>query len=319
MTSSTMIEQSATINHDGNSLEGTLSTPASGTTNKVMLLIAGSGPLDRNQNSAKVQLNLFNAIAECLAAAGCASIRYDKRGCGNSEGNYDATGHSDLVADANAWLQFIKAHPTLARLPTYLLGHSEGAAIAPQLLSMGTDIAGQILLCPFVEPFEQVMRRQAEKALAEIAALPGFKGKLIRFFVRLSGDQMNKQKKLIERIRATKKPTITIKKQVINAKWIREMIELDMPSIYATVTVPTLAVGGEKDLQSLPEDVNKLRELITQAPLQTNILTDLTHILRSDPEEPSTQRYTQLSLLDVDARLLSTITTWLNAQHIQSI
>jgi hypothetical protein len=83
--------------------------------------------------------------------------------------------------------------------------------------------------------------------LAEIAVLPGFKGKLIRFVLRLSGDQIAKQKKLIERIKKTSKTAIKIKKQVINAKWIREMVNLDARAIHASVNTNTLVIGGSKD------------------------------------------------------------------------
>ena len=92
-----VIEETVSINNGGVSLEGTLSLPASGESYQAVLLIASSGPIDRNQNTAQVQLNIFNAVATNLASAGIASIRYDKRGCGNSAGDYNSTGHSDLV------------------------------------------------------------------------------------------------------------------------------------------------------------------------------------------------------------------------------
>ena len=175
-------------------------------------------------------------------------------------------------------------------------------------------MAGQILLAPYLDNYETVIRRQAEKALEEIAVLEGFKGKLIRFFLRISGDQILKQKKLIERIRSNKKPTIKIKKQVINAKWIREMVQLDAIAIHEKVTVPTLVIGGEKDLQSLPGDVDKFKDLIT-APVQTHVFSDLTHIMRTDENAPSAQHYTALSLQPVDERVLNTVQSWLVQQR----
>jgi len=84
-----MIEATVLINSDGLSLEGALTLPSAdaSATDQVVLLIASSGPLDRDQNSAKGKLNIFNQIAEHLAASGIASLRYDKRGCDNSEGD----------------------------------------------------------------------------------------------------------------------------------------------------------------------------------------------------------------------------------------
>lgn len=275
-----------------------------------VLLLADSGPLDRNQNSVQVQLNIFSEMANYLAGQGIASIRYDKRGCGVSKGKFDSAGHSDLVADAQVWLDYLHQHSAVKDVPVYVLGHGEGSLIASQLSAHNSLLQGQVLLTPFVENFEHIIRRQAENALQDIAELEGFKGKLIRFFLRLSGDQLKKQTKLIQRIRKTRRDTLKIRKQVINAKWIREMVNLDARTIHATVSLPTLLIGGEKDLQCLPEDVAHVAELI-KAPVESHLLSDLTHILRSDPDKPSVQHYLMLTLEPVDRRLLEIIKNWL--------
>lgn len=314
MSDPSMIEESVSINNSDTSLEGTLSLPANGEYHQAVLLIPSSGPIDRNQNTAQVQLNIFNAVAASLASAGIVSVRYDKRGCGNSAGNYDSAGHSDLVSDAEAWLRYLQHDSPAKGLPIYILGHGEGTVISPQLIAHNNTVAGQILLAPYLDNYEIVIRRQAEKALDEIAVLKGFKGKMIRFFLRISGDQLLKQQKLIKRIRSSKKPTIKIKKQVINAKWIREMVQLNVIEIHQKVTLPTLAIGGEKDLQSLPSDIQKLAELLS-APVQTHVFSDLTHIMRIDLKAPSAQHYTELSLQPVDERVLNTVQNWLIQQR----
>lgn len=314
MNQSSVLEETITFENNDATLEGTLSLPEGQPVLQAVLMIAGSGPLDRNQNSLKVQLNLFNDIATHLAQSGIASLRYDKRGCGKSTGDYNSTGHSDLVNDAAAALRFLQEHTATSGSPMFILGHSEGTLIAPQVIARADNVSGQILLAPYVEEFTAVIRRQAEKALAEVATLPGFKGKLIRLFLRISGDQIKKQQKLIERIRKTSKPTIKIKKQVINAKWIREMAALDAPAIHAKSVLPTLAIGGAKDLQCLPGDVDKLQQIMS-VPIQTHVIPDLTHILRRDFKEASTQHYTELSLQPVDAELLDSVTRWLKDQR----
>lgn len=308
---STALAEDTIFFHNGDiKFEGTLTMPANPDVKQLVLLIADSGPLDRNQNSARVQLNLFNDIALHLANAGIASLRYDKRGCGNSKGKYDPAGHSDLITDAQAGLLFLQQHAALTNAELFLLGHGEGALIAAQLASAQPSIAGQILICPFLQNYAELIHQQAEKSLAEIKALPGFQGKLIRFFLRLSGDQIAKQKKLIERIKKSSKATLKVRKQTINAKWIREMVAIDAGAMYARPELPTLAIGGEKDLQSPPEDTRKLSEIV-KGPLDIHVLPDLTHILRCDPDEPSTQHYTQLSLQPVDADVLQIISDWL--------
>lgn len=304
-------------------MEGTLTLPKKGDVSAehsnnppikaVVLLLPDSGPLDRNQNSLQVQLNISNGIANHMATQGIASVRYDKRGCGVSKGQFDSAGHSDLVADAQAWLEHLQQMDSVSDAPLYVLGHGEGSLIAPQLCAANPKIQGQILLAPFVENFENIIRRQAENALREIAELDGFRGKLIRFFLRLSGDQIAKQKKLVKRIKKTKRDTLKIRKQVINAKWIREMVSNDASAIHSAVKVSSLIIGGEKDLQCLPTDVNKIADLLI-TPVQHHVFSDLTHILRADSGKPSVQNYLRLTLEDVDSRVLNTITTWLLEQ-----
>lgn len=308
-----MNEDTVTIENDGLTLEGTLCQPES-SPDSVVLLIADSGNLDRNQNSMKTQLNQFNAIAEHLAEAGIASLRYDKRGCAMSTGNFDITGHSDLVNDANAWTRFLRTHGDTAGKPLYLLGYGEGSLIAPQVIKTEPAVTGQILLCPFLDNYADVIQRQAETTLAEIAVLPGFKGKLIRFFLRISGDQIRKQKKLLARIRKSTKPMLKIRKQVINAKWIREMMSLDAEAIHNSIVTPTLIVAGAKDLQSPPTDASRLEQLLT-GPVQTHILPDMTHILKADLEAASTLRYSELSQQPIDPQLLNIITQWLKQER----
>ena len=318
---STFTETEVEVVSAGNSLKGSLVLPArnlsSGSiddTQIAVLLLSGSGKIDRNENAMQMQLNIFNDIAHYLAEHAIASVRYDKRGNGLSKGNFDTAGHTDLVADANAWLDFLANNPTTKNASLYIMGHSEGSLIASQLCSGNNFVKGQILLMPFVEEFESVIRRQAQNALDEIAILEGFKGTLIRFFLRFSGDQIAKQRKLINKIRKGRRDTFKIRKQAINAKWIREMLHLDAKAIHAAVTQPSLIIGGEKDLQCLPGDVEKIAALI-KGPTETRVFGNLTHILRADEGKPSVQNYVKLASQEVDRRVLTTAVSWLERQN----
>jgi len=64
------------------------------------LLLNGSGPLDRDSNMPKQRLDVANTLAHALAARGVASLRYDKRGVGESTGSYLSAGLSEETEDA---------------------------------------------------------------------------------------------------------------------------------------------------------------------------------------------------------------------------
>jgi len=91
------------------------------------------------------------------------------------------------------------------------------------------------------------------------------------------------------------------------------MLDLDATKIHSSVNIPTLAIAGEKDLQCLPGDVHKLKEHI-EGPLETHIIPDLTHILRRDPEKPSTQHYAALTVKPVDVEMMTLVSDWLKRQ-----
>ncbi|ASJ76595.1 alpha/beta hydrolase [Granulosicoccus antarcticus] len=305
-----MIEDNISIDNEGHTLAGALTRPNSGPATQTVLLIGGSGPLDRNQNSSNLQLNLFNTLAEHLVQAGIASVRYDKRGCGISTGNIDAAGHTDLVEDASRWLRYLQTHVDFKDTQLFVLGHGEGALIGAQLAARYPAIVGLIMLAPSTENYAAVIERQAQNALQEITDLPGLKGKLFRFFLRLGGDQIAKQKKLIAKIMKSSRATMKIRKQTINAKWIREMIQQDPLAIHAQVNIPTLAIAGSKDLQSQASDLQQLQSVL-QGPFESHVIPDMTHIMRIDPDAPSTRHYVRLAKQDMDERVLTLISDWI--------
>lgn len=127
---------------DGAKLSGTLLLPQISEMQYVpgVVLIAGSGPTDRDGNNplVPVRIDLLKQIAEHLARAGIASLRYDKRGIGASAsrpaGDLAAQERffdwSNFVADAVAAHAELLKHDEIKPHATALLGHSEGGLLA---------------------------------------------------------------------------------------------------------------------------------------------------------------------------------------------
>jgi len=199
----------------------------------------------------------------------------------------------------------------LENVEKYLLGHSEGTLIAAFLSVRNPTVKGQILLTPFLENMELLIERQLQRTLDEVSVVSGLKGFVVRMFLRLSGNQLKRQRKVMKRIKNSNKSSIKIRKTLINAKWLRELCEIEPADVFCKVTAPTLAIGGEKDLQCPPEDTQRLAGLV-QAPVESHILSNLTHILRIDEDEPSTFKYKKLSEEPVDSRVPELILGWLH-------
>ena len=102
----------------------------------VVIVIAGSGPVDRDGNAGGLlRTDSYRLLAEALARRGVATIRYDKRGVGESTlgGKVEALSFDDFVSDAAALVTKARLNDKLAGV--YLFGHSEGSLIALEAAS----------------------------------------------------------------------------------------------------------------------------------------------------------------------------------------
>ncbi|MEM7257263.1 MAG: alpha/beta fold hydrolase [Pseudomonadota bacterium] len=295
-------------------LTGSLRLPA----NKIRysaLILAGSGALDRNGNGLGLQLNLYNSLAQQLADIGIASFRYDKRGCGDSDGVHLHAGFFDLLDDATCALQAMQKFEELHNTPVMLIGHSEGTLLSSSLATSHDCVQQQVLIAPFLDPLEQLIEAQITQTVQQIQQLRGIKGVVSRLMLWISGDQIKKQRRIMDKIRHSREPTITIKKNPINAQWLRDHQSINPRDIHQRCKTPTLSIGCEKDLQCPASDAQSIARVI-QAPAETYVVPNLTHILRTDTEAPSTFRYRELSTKPVDDCVVQLIDDWLQQQSL---
>jgi pimeloyl-ACP methyl ester carboxylesterase len=150
-------------------LSGTLLKPARVEHPLVVLLIAGSGPTDRNGNQGLTGPGELRQLAEALAERGVASLRYDKRGIGRSP--VSGLREEDFVLntfveDAAAWLNWLQQRGDLG--PRIVAGHSEGGLIA-LLLAKRANISGIVLLATPGRPLGDVLRDQLGRNAASAA------------------------------------------------------------------------------------------------------------------------------------------------------
>jgi len=301
-------------------LTGTLALPGDGAEPwAAALFLHGSGPQDRNGNSPGLPLAIFETLAGDLAAAGIASVRYDKRGVGESPGDLLRCTIGDLAADARAALRFIRRLHETAGLPVFLVGHSEGATIAMLLAAEEPEPAGLVLLAPSVTPMEEVLRLQA----AGVARLPP--AERTRLGIPEGFDQRRNTEEMIAQIRSAPpdQAALTVGNQTVPILWFRSHFELDLGAIVAAVRSPVLAIGGQKDAQAPPGDAQALAaglraaaERRGQSPDATGVLLpDLTHILRRSAGGGSAGEYPELCPQPVDAGLRQLVVQWLGAHR----
>lgn len=156
-------------------LSGTLTLPDDvGSKHSAILILGGSGNGDRNGNMKKLRTNLYNNLADVLSKNGYMTLRYDKRGVGKSEGCYYETGVSDLIADAISAIRYLKSINNVKIDSIFLLGHSEGALLAPAVYEQ-ENVNGLILLCGSELSGKNLLPQQTQLLIQEINQLTGFK------------------------------------------------------------------------------------------------------------------------------------------------
>jgi pimeloyl-ACP methyl ester carboxylesterase len=300
------MEQELKFKSEQFQLSGNLLVPDKVNPRGLVLLLAGSGETDRDENARKLHINALKYIAEYLCDIGVASYRYDKRGVGISEGSHWETGFYDHVKDATAALDFLKTEPHLADRPFIALGHSEGALISTRLAATYPGLAGAILLAGSAQTGENILRWQAVEVANGLKGINAFIIKLFRI------DVVKAQDKFLKKIEASTENWIRqglVKK--INARWMREFMAYDPSVDMANIKIPVLAITGSKDIQVNPEDLRRMSEII-KGDFEYHEIPDMTHLLRSEASEPSISTYTKQVKQPLDPRLLQFIGKWLD-------
>src|SRR6266699_2663492 len=156
------VESPYTIHSAALELGGTLTLPRGATGRvPVVVIIAGSGPTDRNGNSMMgIRPNSYAQLAWRLAERGIASLRYDKRVLPATKGSVDISRLTleDFAADARAAAESLAREARFSRV--VLLGHSEGSALALIAARQGPPVAGVISVSGLGRPLGVVMREQ---------------------------------------------------------------------------------------------------------------------------------------------------------------
>jgi len=143
-------------------LAGTLTIPSKGKVSKIVVLITGSGPEDRNEETKGLNHRPFLVWSDWLTRNGIAVLRYDDRGVGKSTGVFATSTTDDFADDAEAAVNYIHSRQDLKMLSIGLMGHSEGGMIAPMVASRNKAVSFICLLAGPGIPIRELMVQQAK-------------------------------------------------------------------------------------------------------------------------------------------------------------
>ncbi len=245
-------------------LYGTLFHPNNLEEAPVVLIIAGSGPTDRDGNSALLpgKNNSLLQLAEALAQQGIASLRYDKRGVAQSAKaiqREESLVFEQNSADARVWLQWLyeKGYRRI-----YVAGHSEGSLVALQVAQQ-FPLSGLISLAGAGRPIQEVLREQLSNLPANL------KNTANEYLDSLSAGKRIAQPAL---------PLLSLFRPSVQGYMISWM-QLDPAKLIASLTIPSLILQGDKDLQVQVIDAERLAIASPKANL--HVIPTMNHIFKA--------------------------------------
>ncbi len=254
-------------------LSGTLTFPEEGENFSAVILISGSGPQNRDEEI--FGHKPFLVIADFLTRNGFAVLRFDDRGVGASTGDFSKATTFDFANDVLAAVNFLKLREEIDENKIGLIGHSEGGMIAQiAAVTNPSDIAFVIMLAGVGIPGDELILLQSRI----IASLEGRPEDEIE-------KAMINQKKLVDLLKSNKandeieneirqiisdsfsnlpdfkdesaeriKQIVDIQIKTIMSDWYRTFLRFNPAEYLGKITMPVLALNGEKDAQVPPKE-----------------------------------------------------------------
>lgn len=266
-------ESDITLHTPTGSIFGTLSLPASAPPYPAVLIIAGSGPTDRDGNvGSQIRSDAYKMLAAALAKDGIASVRYDKRGIAASASVTQS--ESDVrfpmyVDDAVAWVKMIAADKRFSSVT--IAGHSEGALIGT-VAAQDAPVHALVLLEGAGRPAPAVLREQFKRNLP-----PALDAQADDVLTQLQAGHTvaNTPPELAALFRPSVQPYLI--------SWFKYDPAMEL----AKVRVPVTIVQGTGDIQVTMADANALEAAAPSAKLI--VVNGMNHMLKYAPDHSSMQ------------------------------
>lgn len=229
----------------GLTLAATLTLPRGDGPFPAVVLISGSGPHDRDETV--MGHKPFLVLSDFLTRHGIATLRADKRGIGQSGGTYATATTFDFASDAAAGLAFLKGVPQIDPHRIGLIGHSEGAEIAPIVAAHHPGVAFIVLMAGSGVPGDEIIVEQTRLIARANGATP-----------QQADQDANEERAILDLVKSgdTEKLRSMLHGNVpaaFTSPWYRTFLTLDPAKALHEVHCPVLAVAGSKDVQVPPE------------------------------------------------------------------
>jgi len=274
-----LVEEEVSIQTDNGELFGTLTLPVKSNKSTLAIIIAGSGPVDRDGNLPNMKNNCLKMLAHNLADNNISSIRYDKRGIGESKGAgliEDSLTFNVYIEDVKSWINKFDKDRRFSEI--VIIGHSEGSLIgmvaAKQHVGKFISIAGLGL------PVQEILKIQLKNLPDELRAQSNV------ILDSLSQDLRVKQ--VPPMLFSIFRPSIQ--------RYMSSWMKLDPSKEIKDLSIPTLVINGTSDIQVDSSNAEKLHNALPDSKMV--IIQQMNHVMKevdspeknlpsyNDPEKP---------------------------------
>jgi hypothetical protein len=258
------IESEMTLKTPTGDISGTLTIPGNKNTSAVVLIIAGSGPTDRDCNSPMgIRTNAYKMLAAGLAGNGISSVRFDKRGIGKSQSAMKSEADikfETYINDVVKWISFLKADKRFSRI--ILLGHSEGSLIGI-IAAENSNISAFISIAGVGRSADKVIQEQLRN--------------------KLTPQLLQESNRILDSLRMGKTvakvdPDLVALYRPSVQPYMISWIKYDPSKEIAKMKMPALIIQGTTDLQVTVDDAKLLAA--SKPGAKVKIIDNMNHVMK---------------------------------------
>ncbi|HEX7326041.1 MAG TPA: alpha/beta fold hydrolase [Rhodanobacteraceae bacterium] len=286
-------------------LRGALTLPAGSGPFPAVVLVGGSGPNDLDE--AVGASKPFRDIANGLAAAGIASLRYDKR---QTDYGLKMSANAHLTVDEEETDDALTAAHLLAKQNgidphrVFVLGHSEGGMLAPRMGQRDPELAGVIMLAAPARKLLTVIREQVREQ-GERAGLP-------KANIEAQEKSLADEQTLLDKADPKHPPTGSF--GGAPQTWWFSLHEYDQVTTAKSLSMPILILQGGSDFQVSPKlDFDTWKQALAgKANVTFHSFPGLGHLFTPAGKTGTVADYAKPA--HVDPKVIAVIANWIKAQ-----
>ena len=269
-----------------------------------VLLVPGSGPVDRDEIVHGIPI--FRQLAGALADSGVIVARYDKRGVGQSGGRAESATLDDYATDVRALVRYLERREDVDRDRVVVVGHSEGGWVGLLAARRERKIKALVLVASPGIRGEELVLEQQQTALGQIGATASEQEEKVALQTRINRAVLGDG--------AWDGIPDALRTQA-DTPWFRSFLDFDPEDVIRRVRQPLLVIHGDLDRQVLPYHADRIETLASQrdrrgATVEVAKLDGINHLL-VPATTGSVTEYASLPDREITPRVAETLLTWI--------